>query len=78
MGITGFSGAVDEGFEDPVLDLVVECQFGMPLYTEAPSLFRLDSLDNISGACCGDSYSAARCADGLSVQADNFAEMCYA
>ncbi len=72
-GFTGFSGAVDEDFEDPVLDLVVKFQFGMPLYTEGPSLFSLDGLDNIAGACCGDSYAAARCADGLSVQADNFA-----
>lgn len=68
-----FSGAFDEGFEDFVLDLVVDCQFGMPLYAEGPSAFRLDSLDNIAGACCGDYNTFAGGTYGLAVQADNFA-----
>ena len=71
-GFTGFSGAFDEGFEDPVLGLVVECQFGMPLYAEAPSFFRLDSLDNIARACCGNSNARGRLSDGITMQADNF------
>ena len=70
---TDFSCAVDEGFEDPVLDLVAKCQFGMPLYAEGPSVFGLDGLDNIGGAFCGDPYTSAGCADGLTMQADNFA-----
>jgi hypothetical protein len=59
-----------------VLNLVIERQFGMPLYADNPSSLAgavcFNSLDNTAGAGRGDSYPRGRFADGMTVQADDF------
>ena len=75
-GCAALVGAVYEGFEDFVLDLFIEREFGVPLYADYPSFIvgrvRFDGLNYAAGAGRGYPDPWGGLGDAIAVQADNF------
>jgi hypothetical protein len=61
------AGTVHKGFINFLLDLLIQGQFGVPLYADNPAFFpggiRLDSFDDIARADCSYCYFRSRFTD---------------